>query len=94
MTLTLHLPPELEQRLAQEAKRQGCLLDAYTLRLLDEHLPPKDQRLELSALIQGWIAEDDPAEQRETGDYLVRALDEDRSSDRKHFPPELKDVTW
>jgi hypothetical protein len=35
MTLKLHLPPELEQRLIQEAKRQALPLDAYTLELLD-----------------------------------------------------------
>jgi len=94
MTLTLHLPPELEQRLLQEAKRQGLPLDAYTLQLLDKHLPPKDQRMELVTLLQAWIAEGDPEEQRETGEYLVRVLDEDRLADRKLFPPELKGVTW
>jgi hypothetical protein len=94
MTLTLHLPPELEQRLIQEAKRQGLPLDAYTLQLLDTHLPPKDQRMELVTLLQAWIAEGDPEEQRETGEYLVRVLDVDRLADRKLFPPELKGVTW
>ena len=57
MTLTLHLPPELAQRLIQEAKRQGLPLDAYTLQLLDTHLPPKDQRTELVTLLQTWMAE-------------------------------------
>jgi hypothetical protein len=33
-------------------------------------------------------------EQQETGDYLIRVLDEDRLSERKLFPPELKGVTW
>jgi hypothetical protein len=94
MTLSLHLPPELEQRLIQEAKRQGLPLDAYTLELLDTHLPPKDQRLELVTLLDAWMAEGDSEEQRETGEYLVRVLDEDRLADRKPFPPELKGVTW
>jgi hypothetical protein len=94
MTLTLHLPPELEQRLIQEAKRQGLPLDAYTLQLLDTHLPPKDQHMELVTLLQAWIAEGDSEEQRETGEYLVRVLDVDRLADRKLFPPELKGVTW
>ena len=53
MTLTLHLPPELEQRLIQEAKHQGLPLDAYTLQLPDTHLPPKDQRMELHAPATG-----------------------------------------
>ena len=94
MTLTLHLPPELEQRLTQEAKRHGLTLDAYTLYLLDKSLPSKDRRTELVTLLQSWIEEGNPEEQQETGEYLIRALDEDRLADRQLFPPELKDVTW
>jgi hypothetical protein len=94
MTLTLHLPPELAQRLIQEAKRQGLPLHAYTLQLLDTHLPPRDQCMELVTLLQAWIAEGDSEEQRETGEYLIRVLDEDRLADQKLFPPELKGVTW
>lgn len=94
MTLTLDLPPELEQRLAQEATRHGLALDAYTLQLLDKSLPPKDRRTELVTLLQSWIDEDNPEEQQETGEYLVRALDEDRLADRPLFPPDLKGVTW
>ena len=94
MTLTLHLSPELEQRLTQEAKRQGLSLDTYTLQLLDKSLPPKAHRTELVTLIESWIDEGDPEEQRETGEYLIRALDEDRLADRPLFPPDLKGVTW
>ena len=94
MTLTLHLPPELEQRLTQEATRHGLALDAYTLQLLDKFLPPKDHHTELVALLQSWIEEGDAEEQQETGEYLIRALDEDRLADRQLFPPELKGVTW
>ena len=94
MTLTLHLPPELEQRLTQEAKRQGLALDAYTLQLLDKSLPPRDRRTELVTLLQSWIDERNPEEQQETGEYLIRTLDEDRLADRPLFPPDLKGVTW
>lgn len=94
MTLTLHLPPELEQRLTQEAQRQGRSLDDYTLELLNKSLPPQDRRTELITLLQTWIEEEDSEEQRETGEYLIRALDEDRLSDRPLFPPELKGETW
>ena len=93
MTLTLHLSPELEQRLAQEATRHGLALDAYTLQLLDKSLPPTDRRTELVTLLQSWIEEGNPEEQQETGEYLIRALDEDRLADRQLFPPELKGVT-
>ena len=94
MTLTLHLSPELEQRLTQEAKRHGLALDAYTLQLLDKSLPPKDHRTELVTLLQSWIEDGNPEEQQETVEYLIRALDEDRLADRQLFPPELKGVTW
>lgn len=94
MTLTLLLSPELEQRLKQEAERQGLSLDVYTLQLLDQYLPPKDRQTEPVTLLQSWIDEGDSAEQRETGEYLIRALDQDRLSDRQLFPPGLNGVTW
>jgi hypothetical protein len=94
MTLTLYLSPELEQRLKQEAKRQGLSLDADALQLLAQSMPPKDRQSELVTLLQSWIDEGDPEEQRDTGEYLIRALDEDRLSDRQLFPPDLKGMTW
>ncbi len=94
MTLTVRLPTDLEQRLQQEAQRRGLSTDQVTLRLLDQHLPPKDQSTRLGTLLQSWIDDEDPAEQKETGDYLLRALDEDRPSHRKLFPPDLEGVTW
>jgi hypothetical protein len=94
VTLTLHLSPDLEQRLTQEAKRHGLTLDAYTLRLLDNSLPPKDHRTELVTLLQSWIEDGNPEAQQETGEYLIRALDEDRLAHRQLFPPELKGITW
>jgi hypothetical protein len=45
-------------------------------------------------LLQSWIEEGDPEEQRETGEYLIRALDADLLADRQLFPPELQGVTW
>lgn len=51
MTLTLSLPPDLEERLQHEAERQGLPADALTLRLLDQHLPSKDPREELVELL-------------------------------------------
>jgi hypothetical protein len=48
----------------------------------------------LVALLQSWIDEGDDQEQRGTGEYLIQALDEDRLSDRRLFPPELKGATW
>lgn len=94
MTITLTVPPELEQRLTQAAEQQGVGVDAYALRLLEQHVPSSERRSELIALLQSWIDAADADDQKETGEYLVRVLDEDRLSDRKLFPPELKDVTW
>ncbi len=94
MTLTLHLSPELEKRLTQEAKRQEIALDAYAVQLLAQSLPPTDRQTELVTLLQSWIDEGDPEEQRETGEYLIRVLDEDRLADRQLFPRDLQGVTW
>ena len=94
MTLTLRLPPELEQRLLQAARRRGLSLDEYTLQLLDQHLPSTDRRTEIVTLLQSWLDETKPEEQQETGEYLIRTLDEDRLSDRQLFPAKLKDITW
>ena len=48
----------------------------------------------LVQLIQSWIDEGDADEQRETLEYLIQVLDEDRLSDRKLFPKELKGKSW
>lgn len=89
MTVTLNLPPELEQRLRQEADRRGLTADEFTLQLLDRHFPSRERRLKAVAILQSWLDEDDAEEQKNTGEYLVRQLDEDRWSERKLFPPEL-----
>jgi hypothetical protein len=52
------------------------------------HLPATEQRTALKDLLESWIKEGDAEEQRETGKYLVRVLDEDRLSHRKLFPSE------
>lgn len=92
--LTLNLPPDLESRLQIEAERQGLPVAILTLKLLDQHLPTQNSQEELVKLLQSWIVEGDAQEQKETGEYLVQSLDEDRLSDRSLFPPELKGVTW
>jgi len=96
MALTIHLPPELEQRLTEEARQHGVSADEYTARILEQHLPPQNKQSELVRLLQSWIDADDTdaMEQEETGEYLVQRLDEDRLSDRKLFPVELKGITW
>jgi hypothetical protein len=94
MDLMLPLSSELEQRLAKEAMRLSIAPAECVLHLLDQHLPPEGHGPELVALLQSWLDDDNSTEQKETGDYLVKALDEDRLCDRKHFPPDSEGVTW
>jgi hypothetical protein len=94
MTLNVHLSAELEQRLNAAAQSQGVPVAQYAARLLEQHAPPANHGKELAELLQSWIDAGDENEQRETGEYLIRTLDEDRLSDRLLFPAELKGVSW
>jgi hypothetical protein len=94
MTLTLDLPLEIEQYLLQAAKQQGLSIESVTLQLLTSSIMLKHKQIEAVNLLQSWIDEEDSQEQQETGEYLIRALDEDRLSDRKLFPIEKKGITW
>lgn len=94
MTLTLNLPPELEQYLLQEANHQGLSVEAVTLQLLMHSIVLKQKQNEAINLLQSWIDDEDIEDQQETGQYLIHALDEDRLSERKLFPLEMKGVTW
>ena len=94
MTLNLDLPPELEQYLLQEAEQQGLSVEAMTLQLLANSLQLRQKQAEAVDMLQSWIDDEDVEEQQETGGYLVQVLDEDRLSDRKLFPLEMKGITW
>jgi site-specific recombinase len=102
MTLTLNVPPEIERQLDLKAREQGLSIEAYALKLLSESISVQEKSTKLVNLLQSWIDEDDTAEQQETGEYLIQALDEDRLSDRvasvyrnrQLFPSELKGITW
>lgn len=94
MTLLLSLSSELAQRLTAEAGRLGLTVETYAVQLLSQQAAPQDRRAAAVSLLQSWIDEEDAGEHTETGDYLIRVLDEDRSSDRQLFPTELKGVTW
>lgn len=94
MTLTLNLSPELEQYLLQEANQHGLSVEALALQLLTNSILLKQRQTEAVNLLQSWLDSEDEEEQQETGQYLVQSLDNDRLSDRKLFPPELKGITW
>jgi len=93
MTLELVLPADLERRLHEEAQRQGLSPDAVTLKLLDLHLPAPDRRAILISMLQQWQTEDEAmtAQEAAANAALLRAVDEDRLSDRKLFTDILKD---
>ena len=93
--MTLTLPPDLARRLTVAAANQGLDLEHFAVKLLDECVPV-GRAQDAVALLQSWIDADEAevAEQKATGDFLIQALDADRLSDRKLFPPELKGVTW
>lgn len=94
MTLTLELAPAIEARLRRKARLEGLSADECAMRLLEMGLQQADQPASAIDLLQTWIDEGDEVEQRETGEYLVRALDEDRPSMRRLYPQELKGITW
>ena len=93
MTLEFTLPPELEDRLKREAERQGLPADAVTLKILNEHLPPADRRAAAIAMLQQWRKEDEAMtdEEAAANREILRAIDEDRLSDRKLFREVLGD---
>jgi hypothetical protein len=70
MTLILDLNPDLEQRLADEARRHGVSPDQFVVEVLKQHLPAGNRREQFVAVLQSW-AEDDREEQRDTFEYLV-----------------------
>lgn len=68
----------------------------YYSPLPESDIPLEERNKRAIALLQSWIdaSDEEIAEQKETGEYLIRVLDEDRSSDRKLFPSELKGISW
>ncbi len=94
MTLTLNLSPELEQYLVQEADQHGLSVEMLALQLLTNSIAIEKKQAKAVNMLQSWIDEDDIDDQQETGQSLIQALDEDRLSDRKLFPLEMKGITW
>jgi hypothetical protein len=95
MTITLELSDEQQRRLEQAARSRGLSVSEYAARLLDERLAEAQHRREEAiAMLQSWRKEGDPEEERQAYEELTKALDEDRPSCRKLFPPELKGITW
>ena len=94
MTLTLDLPSEVEQYLLEEANQQGLSIESVTLQLLTSFICLRQKQAKAVNLLQSWMDDEDIEEQQETGQYLIGALDEERLSERKLFPVEMKGITW
>ncbi len=94
MTITLNLPSDVEKYLLQEASQQGISIESVTLKLLSSLIVLRQKQTKAVNLLQSWMDDEDIEEQKETGQYLIRSLDEDRLSERKLFPLEMKGVSW
>ena len=94
MVLMLNLTPEMELHLNREAQKKGVSVEAYALEMLQEQISNKEKQTSLVDVLDSWLDEDDAHEQESTGEFLIKALDEDRLSERKLFPPEMKGVSW
>jgi hypothetical protein len=92
MTLQLSLTPELEKRLKTAAQRNGQSADQYAVRLLDEHLPPTGPNRAAAQMLLDWAREDAAMTDAESAENekILRAIDEDRLSDRKLFTQVLQ----
>jgi hypothetical protein len=84
MTLNLNLTSEEETRLREVAAQHGVAPQEYILKVVKDLLQSGETTQRIAALRS--LLDDDEEEQRETGEYLLRVLDEDRLSSRKLFP--------
>ena len=96
MTMQITVPWQLEERLRQEAKRRGQGEEAVALGVLDQHLPPAldARRAAAVSLLRGWAKEDELLSAKELAGNVevLKAVDEDRLSDRKLFTDLLGDA--
>ncbi len=68
---------------SQKVSSAGCLSEDNKKSNVENR---KQKNEKLTKLFQSWCEDEDETEQRETWEYLKRALDEDRLSDRRLFP--------
>lgn len=93
--MVLTLTPDLESRVKIESARRGLPPNEYAAQVLEEHLSDaeRERRAKAVALLQSWIDEEENSDE-EYDDELLKMLDEDRLSERKLFPPEMKGISW
>ena len=94
MTLLIDLAPELEERLQQEATRQGVDVVDYARQLIEHGLPltASDRQRATIALLQSWVAEDatDDPDAISVAEEELRAFKEamnrNRAGERPLYP--------
>ena len=94
MTLTLDLPPNLENSLFQAANQQSLTVEEFVIQMLISAFMQKEKQKKAVSLLESWLSDADIEEQKTTGAYLIEALDRDRLSDRLLFPDEMKGKSW
>ncbi|MGD9856101.1 MAG: hypothetical protein AB7U20_14245 [Planctomycetaceae bacterium] len=94
MPVIVQLPTDLESRVRTAAEQAGMAPEDYTIRVLDSHVRDESRRAQAIKLLDEWLA----ADRQDDGDVpyeqVFRWLDEDRTSPRKLFPPEMKGISW
>jgi acyl-homoserine lactone acylase PvdQ len=94
MTLTLDLPPNLENSLFQAANQQSLTVEEFVIQMLTSAFMQKERQKKAVSLLESWLSDADIEEQKTTGAYLIESLDQDRLSDRLLFPDEMKGKSW
>ena len=94
MTLTLELPPNLENSLFQAANQQSLTVEEFVIQMLTSAFMQKERQKKAVSLLESWLSDADIEEQKTTGAYLIEALDQDRLSNRLLFPAEMKGKSW
>ncbi|MFT5193679.1 MAG: hypothetical protein ACI9EW_003883 [Cellvibrionaceae bacterium] len=98
---TVYFDPDLHKALKIKAAIDNQSLSEIVnnaVRFALQHQSAKREAPAVVALLQSWMNE--PAEDEakagleQSEEMILEALDQDRTSDRKLFPPELKGVTW
>ncbi len=93
--MTLTLAPELESRVKIESARRGISPHECAAQVLEAGISEaeRERREKAIALLQSWIDEEENSDEG-YDDELLKMLDEDRLSERKLFPPEMKGISW
>jgi hypothetical protein len=93
MILQLIITPDLESRLRLEASRRGQREDETAIQLLDERLSAVDKANSAADWLLQLADEADRMSDEEAAENeaVLRAIDEDRLSDRKLFTDYLTD---